>query len=141
MSAKGFVDTNILIYAASGASRYPAKHGRAWEIIDSAEFAISTQVMAEFYVAAQRKKEGRIPLTEAEAKEWIDRLALAEVIPVDLSIVQQGVAYSQRFDISYWDAALIAAAEKMDLPVLYTEDLNHGQLYGSVKVINPFKAI
>jgi predicted nucleic acid-binding protein len=42
--------------------------------------------------------------------------------------------------ISYWDAALVAAAEVIGAPILYTEDLNHGQKYGSVTVINPFKA-
>ena len=43
------------------------------------------------------------------------------------------------FRISYWDAALIAAAERLDAPILYTEDLNHDQLYGSVRVVNPFR--
>jgi predicted nucleic acid-binding protein len=53
--------------------------------------------------------------------------------------VKQGITYARKFRISYWDAALIAAAERLQAPILYTEDLNHDQLYGSVRVINPFR--
>ena len=60
------------------------------------------------------------------------------VVAVDADLVREGIRHSIRYQISYWDAALIAAAERLDAPTLYTEDLNHGQLYGSVKVINPF---
>ncbi len=47
---------------------------------------------------------------------------------------------SERYKISYWDGAILAAAEQLGAPILYTEDLNDGQTYGSVTVINPFKA-
>lgn len=60
--------------------------------------------------------------------------------PIDADLVRRAVALSHRHVISYWDAALIAAAERLDAPVLYTEDLNHGQLYGSVRVVNPFRS-
>jgi predicted nucleic acid-binding protein len=139
MSAETFIDTNVMLYAASGALRYPDKFARAWEIIGNADYAISSQVLAEFYVNSQKPKDGRIPLTDSETVTWMERLALVDVVPVDLEIVQQGVAYSKRYQISYWDAALIAAAEKHGCQTLYTEDLIHGQSYGSVKVINPFK--
>jgi predicted nucleic acid-binding protein len=45
---------------------------------------------------------------------------------------------SLRYGISYWDGAILAAAEALEAPILYTEDLNHGQLYGRVRAVNPF---
>jgi predicted nucleic acid-binding protein len=140
MSADALVDTNILLYASSGLKRYPEKHRLAWKVIADGSYAVSAQVIAEFYVSSQKKKENREPLSQPEAAAWVERLSLVEVADVDKSIVQTGVAYSVRYQIHYWDAALIAAAESIGRTVLYTEDLNHGQKYGSVTVINPFKA-
>ncbi len=140
MSVESFVDTNVLLYAASGALRYPDKHQRAWDVIGRGNYAISGQVLAEFYVnATKAKKNQQKPLEPREAAGWIDRLSLLPVVPIDHLVVQQAVNYSQRYMISYWDAALVAAAEVIDASILYTEDLNHGQKYGSVTVINPFK--
>jgi predicted nucleic acid-binding protein len=142
MSVDGFVDTNILIYAACGAVDDPVKYTRAWEIIGDGNYAISGQVMAEFYVNVTKKDERKkfIPLEPEQAIAWVDQLASQPVVPVDHMIVQEAVGLSQRYRISYWDAALIAAAEAINAKTLYTEDLNHGQKYGSVTVINPFKA-
>ncbi len=60
-------------------------------------------------------------------------------MPIDAAIVRRGVALSRRYQINYYDAAILAAAERLGAPVLYTEDLNHDQTYESVKVINPFR--
>jgi predicted nucleic acid-binding protein len=57
---------------------------------------------------------------------------------IDPSLIKTAIATSQRFRIAYWDAAIIAAAERLGAETLFTEDLNHGQSYGSVRVINPF---
>ncbi len=139
MSVDAFVDTNVLLYAASGALRYPDKHKRAWDIMNDADIALSGQVLAEFYVNATKSKDGQTPLTQQEAANWIDTLSLLPVVPIDHLIVQQAISHSKRYQISYWDAALVAAAEVVDARILYTEDLNHGQKYGSATVINPFK--
>jgi predicted nucleic acid-binding protein len=45
-----------------------------------------------------------------------------------------------QYQLSYWDAAIIAAAEALGARDLYSEDMNHGQIYGSVRVINPFNS-
>jgi predicted nucleic acid-binding protein len=142
MSAEAFVDTNILIYAACGAIDFPEKYNQAWGVIGKGKYAISSQVMAEFYVNATKKKKDTIaePLAPEEAATWIDRLSLLTVVPVDHRLVKAGVVLSMKYKIKYWDAALIAAAELIEMPILYTEDLNHGQKYGSVTVINPFRA-
>jgi predicted nucleic acid-binding protein len=141
MSVEAFVDTNVLLYAAAGALRYPAKNKLAWDIINTGNYAISAQVLAEFYVNATKARKDRpAPMEVPEASMWVENLSTVPVVPIDQFIVQQAVAYAQRYMISYWDAALIAAAEIVKAPILYTEDLNHGQKYGSVIAINPFKA-
>ena len=80
-----------------------------------------------------------VPLSVPEAERWIDLLRQYPLAAVDGELVKQGVAYARKFRIHYWDAAIVAAAERLQAPVLYTEDLNHDQLYGSVRVVNPFR--
>jgi len=117
----------------------PRKFDVASALVDSKDFGLSGQVLAEFCVNAVAQRKGRTPLTETELDLWMGLLGDYPIQPVDTGLVQMGLAYSRRFRISYWDAALIAAAERLDAPILYTEDLNHNQLYGSVRVVNPFR--
>lgn len=137
MSVEAFVDTNVLIYAATGHADAPAKHARAWDIIGPGKYAISAQVLGEFYVNVTRKTAEL--LSHEEAARWIDRLRTITVAPVDHELVASAVTRSQRYQISYWDGAIIAAAERLGATTLYTEDLNDGQTYGAVTAINPFK--
>ena len=113
----------------------PAKYERAVELLTT-RFGTSGQVLAEFYVNAQRK--GARPLTQAEAQEWVVRLSKKPFQPIDYRVVKGGIDNASRHRISYWDGAIIAAAERLGARVVYSEDLNHGQTYGSVRVENPF---
>lgn len=137
MSVESFIDTNILIYAAAGRHDEPGKWERAWSLLDDARFGLSGQVLAEFYVNVLKKP--KVPLKPTEAAVWIDRLSTVPVVPIDADVVREAIRHSHRYKIKYWDAALIAAAHRLDAPVLYTEDLNHDQFYGSVRVVNPFR--
>jgi predicted nucleic acid-binding protein len=143
MIAEAFVDTNILVYAAAGKDDQPEKYERAWDLINAGRFGLSGQVLAEFFVNVTKTGDRRPllePLPLHEAAAWIDRLKVQPVVPVDADLVCDAIRLSGRYQINYWDAALIAGAERLEVPTLYTEDLNHGQLYGSVKVVNPFEA-
>ena len=60
-------------------------------------------------------------------------------VPVDATLVKNGIVMSERYRISYWDGAILAAAEALGARTVYTEDLSDGQLYGSVRVTNPFR--
>ena len=60
------------------------------------------------------------------------------VLPITQELVETAWALRKRFRISYWDAAIIAAAKELGCDMVYSEDLNHGQVYDGVKVINPF---
>jgi predicted nucleic acid-binding protein len=138
MTVRAFVDTNVLVCAASSAPQDREKKRRAAELIAAIEFGISAQVLAEFYVTVTRK--GDPPMQAGQALEWIEALERQPCASVDAAVVKRGVALSQRYRISYWDGAILAAAETLGAEVLYSEDLQHGQIYGSVRVENPFRA-
>jgi predicted nucleic acid-binding protein len=100
------------------------------------EFGVSTQVLQEFYTAVTRKPDRR--LSPARALEWIDDLEQQPCAIVDKPLIKTAIELSWRYRISYWDGAILAAAERLGAEIVYTEDLNHGQAYGPVRVVNPF---
>lgn len=135
-----FFDTNILLYAAR-TKLDPAdafKRPIAAEMVGDYDFTISGQVLAEFYHNAT--KAGPFKLSEQEADEWLDRLTIQPCVAVDGALVKAGAALAERYKISYWDGAILAAAHEGGADLLYTEDLNDGQHYGEVTVVNPFKS-
>lgn len=132
-----FVDTNVVLYATMGPRNDPAKHQRAVEILDSLDYGVSAQVLQEFYVNVARKADP--PATFQQIESWLGWLSARPFVQIDSELVRSGIEISLRFQISYWDAAIIAAAERLGAVVLYTEDLSHGQRYGSVLVQNPFR--
>jgi predicted nucleic acid-binding protein len=137
MNADCFLDTNILFYAAMGRFSAPGKHARARELVAETHFAVSGQVLQEFFVNVTRKSDR--PLSVEKALEWLDTLADRPCAAIDLKLVMRGASIAASYQTSYWDGAIIAAAEQLGAPIVYTEDLNHGQFYGSVRIINPFR--
>ena len=136
MSVEAFLDTNILVYAAAGGEGEDVKRRQALRLIADYNFGLSAQVLQEFYVTVVRKIDE--PLHPADALEWIEQLEAFPCQPIEPSLITIGVEISQRYQISYWDGAVIAAAEAMGAETLFTEDLSHDQKYGSVRVVNPF---
>ena len=131
-----FLDTNILLYAALGRGHAADRLERAREIVLTEDYCTSGQVLAEFYHNAIKK--GPTPLSPDKAREWVRVIALKPCQPVTPEVVVAGIDKTRRYQLSYWDGAIIAAAERLGAKVLYSEDLNHGQTYGSVRVENPF---
>ena len=132
-----FLDTNVLVYAVDGSHAAREKRLRALELFDSQDFALSTQVLQEFYVTVTRKIA--VPLSPEKALEWIEQLTVFPCVAVEASLVKIAIENSVRHQISYWDAAIITAADLAGARTLFSEDLNHEQYYGSVQVINPFR--
>lgn len=93
-------------------------------------------MLQEFYTVAIRKADFR--LTPAEGVKWLEKLEEFPCTPVTQSLVKVAALRSIRYGISYWEGAIVAAAEALGAPILYTEDLNNGQAYGSVRAVNPF---
>ncbi|MCW8985770.1 MAG: PIN domain-containing protein [Thermoanaerobaculales bacterium] len=136
MSVDAFLDTNVLIYAVSSAPAESAKKERALELISHADFGLSAQVLQEFYVNVTGKIA--LPLMPDEAVALLEQFRNFPVVWMDYPLIVAGIEVALRFGISYWDGAIIAAAERLGATTLYTEDLNHGQRYASVQAVNPF---
>ena len=137
MQIECFPDTNVLAYAASGRKDDPRKHDVANHLVSTSRFGLSGQVLAEFYVNVARKLE--TALSAVEIDRWMDVLSRCPLAPIDGGLVKTGISIAHRFQIHHYDAAILAAAERLGAGILYTEDLNHGQRYGSVLVQNPFR--
>ena len=80
------------------------------------------------------------PLTVDEAADWVGRLFRFPLVEVDRQIVETALIVQRRYQLRYWDSQIVAAAERFGADVLYSEDLNHGQIYGSVRCENPFRS-
>ena len=136
-AARSFFDTNILLYVYSDAD--PDKRKRARELYReqalSGTILISTQVIQEFYAAATRKLAMPQPTVRALA-EALCELPLVIVTPAH---IRSAMDKEVRYQISFWDGLILAAAEAGGAEVLYTEDLNDGQQYGRILVRNPFR--
>ena len=136
MPVECFLGTNILVYAAAGRGKHESKRIRGLELIEGRDFGLSAQVLQEFFVTVARKAAVR--LTVDEALDWIEQLEAFPIQPIDASPVKIGVEFSSRFQISYCDGAILAAARVSGTAILFSEDLSHGQSYGTVWVVDPF---
>lgn len=139
MSSRAFVDSNVLVYAhdrGAGTKRERARVllARLWE---ERSGVISTQVLQEFYVNVRRVADH--PLPAAEARALVADYLRWEVVVNDGDSVLEAVDLESRFRISFWDALIVQAANSAVAETLYSEDLNHGQLYGGTRVIDPFQ--
>ena len=126
MIAEFFLDTNILLYAASKNPAHRSKKTRAIELIEEEQFALSAQVLQEFYVNATKKAD--FSLTPDVALRWIEKLEEFVCLPVDSGLVKTAAAMSVRYGISYWDGAIVAAAAALGAPVLTPKTSITGRL-------------
>ena len=135
MSDKIFIDSNVLIYAYSYSE--PAKNEKAWEILkEKDKIIISTQVIGEFVNALYKKHKVERKLVSAAANNLMKvfnfKLIYDETITKALYIFE-------RYKYSYYDSLIIATAIENNCSVLYTEDMQDGQVIeGKLKIINPF---
>ncbi len=140
MADRDFFDTNIVVYAVD--QRDPEKQTRARALlthaIENNTGALSTQVLSEFFTVSTSRRRVPQPLSPADARLIIEQISVMPVVAVDLPLVRSAVEASQRYGIAYWDALIIAAAEKAGCTRILSEDLNPGQIYNGVPVFNPF---
>jgi len=139
MSGMRFVDTNVLIYAVSTALEDEPKSSVALELLQRPDLALSVQVLQEFYVQATRANRPGA-LTHREAVLFATSLTRYRVQELSLRVMFLAFDYRERFGLSYWDAAIIAAARTSGCRTVYSEDFNPGQDYDGVRVTNPFSA-
>ena len=139
MPGKSFLDTNIWIYAAAGRLSERDKYVAASALIEKETFAVSPQIVGEFWVNVRSTKKMKRPLDIDEASFWVDRMQAFPMIDATRETVAQTLLIERRFNLNFWDAAVVASAERFGAATLYSEDFNHGQTYGSVRVVNPFR--
>ena len=139
MSVEAFVDTNVLLYAASTSPDETDKRERARTLLAGTQWGLSVQVLQELYVNLIRPR--REAMTHENAVALIRVLLRRSLVASDRALLLKALMLKQRYQLSYWDAAIVAAARCLNAPVLYTEDLNDGQDYDGVRVINPFLTI
>ena len=133
-----FVDTNILVYAHDRTAG--ERHDKARELVRdlwaSRRGVLSTQVLQELYVTLRRKLAQ--PLSPSEARSIVDDFRRWKVVVNDDHSLIAASETEERFGISFWDALVIQAAITAGADVVYSEDMNDGQDYDGVKVVNPF---
>ncbi len=134
-----FVDTNVLLYAISKASDEAAKAEIAIDLLKLNDLALSVQVLQEFYVQATRRGKSDA-LSHDQAASLIESFLRYRVQSNTVSIMRAALETRERFQISYWDASVIEAARTLGCDEVLSEDLNDGQSYEGVVVVNPFRA-
>ena len=135
-----FVDTNVLLYAVSTVSGEKKKSGTARAILARDDLVLSAQVLQEFYVQSTRESRPGA-LSHQEATSFVESLQRFRVQAVTMGVLREAFAIRERFLLSYWDSAILAAARTCGCDAVYSEDLNPDQDYGGLRVINPFAAI
>lgn len=140
MSDKYFVDTNILMYAHDASAG--EKHERAKALVEELwrdrTGVVSTQVLQELSVNLRKKV--RRPLDVKATRDIIADYLTWQVVVNGGESILEALDLEARFQISFWDALVLQAAQVSGAEVLYSEDLSDGQTYGSVRIANPLRA-
>lgn len=131
-----FLDTNILIYAFDQADKRKQELAKALiaKSIQTGNGNISTQVLQEFYVVATKK----LGIVQEMTLTAMDSFGPLNIVTISPEIIRLAIKKQSKYIISFWDALILQAAESSLSTILYTEDLNADQQFGSIKVINPF---
>ena len=138
MTGPVFVDTNVFVYLHDDSA--PAKKLRANDwitcLVRRRAGRLSFQVLQELYSVFTRKVQPA--LATSTAQSIIRDLTSWRPIPIDLAIMERAWLLEGHYSLSWWDALIVAAAQTCQCEVLLTEDLQHGQEFGTVRVIDPF---
>ena len=138
MTGPVFVDTNVFVYRHDDS--VPSKQSRAEQwittLVQSRNGRLSFQVLQELYATLTRKR--RLNFDRSEAREIVRLLAAWQPIATDLASLERAWLLQQHYALSWWDALIVAAAQTCECDVLLTEDLQHGQEFGAVRVVDPF---
>ena len=135
-----FVDTNVLIYAVSPSPGEDEKCRAANDLLDREDLTLSVQVLQEFYHQVTRPGRPQA-LAPAQALRFIESLERFPIQEITFDLFRAAAAISRRFQLSYWDGAILAAARARRCEFVYSEDLSAEQDYGGLRVINPFAEV
>ena len=137
---RSFFDTNILVYLFD--EDYPEKKAQAQALLEketeNGRILVSTQVLQEFYVTVTRKLG--VPLSPEKAEEIVSQFMVFPLVEISSSHILKAIRKSINLQFSFWDALIVEAAISGGASILYTEDLQHGQIIDNLKILNPFQS-
>ncbi len=138
MSAKVFVDTNLLVYAHTRGD--DARHARAAALVTAlwdrpGEIAVSIQVLQELYVNLLRKGA----IAPDAAARIVENYFHWRVIENDRVLLTAAMRLQSRWQLSLWDALVVAAAQRSGAPELWSEDFSAGQDFDGCVVVHPLR--
>jgi len=136
-----FLDTNILVYAYDRSAGQ--KHSLAAQWVqacwENENGSLSIQVLQEFFVTVTRKLAA--PLDAQTARQIVADLAQWRLHTPNADDLLHAIDLQQSYQLAFWDALVIQSAVSLGCKQLLSEDLNHGQAYGEVQAVNPFKEL
>jgi len=135
-----FVDTNVLLYAVDDADARQRDRARAWLVHCWQRRCgrLSSQVLNEFYANARKRFASAISAGDARAE--VRRYQQWKPWLIDQPTIETAWAVESRYQINYWDALMVAAAQHLGCRWLLTEDLQHGLQIDKLSIVNPFLA-
>ena len=136
MTAPVFVDTNVLIYAVDLADPKKQQAAQSWlaDLWTKGNGRISFQVLQEFYSKVGQKS----PAASEEARSEVRDLLAWNPVPVSAETLDRSWKIQDRYQLSFWDALIVAAAKVSACRYLLTEDLQDGQNLDGILVVSPF---
>ena len=136
MADRSFIDTNVLVYAE--ASDAPVKQQAALvllkQLYETGTGVLSTQVLQEYCNVAIKK----LKLPAGHIRAQLDLYEQFEVVQVTPAIIRAGLDLHQTRSVSFYDALILASAETAGCNVLFSEDMNTGEVMAGVRILNPF---
>lgn len=138
MTAPVFVDTNVLVYAVDQSAGDKHHASRRWmeALWQRRTGRLSVQVLQEYYSAVTRKL--RPGLSLADAQREVRSFLVWEPEEITPSILERAWYVESRYQLSWWDALIVASAQQAGCRTLLTEDLQPGQNFDGVVVCSPF---
>jgi predicted nucleic acid-binding protein len=133
-----FVDTNILVYAADESLPISRKTRIARELLLQRGLHLSVQVLDEF--TANARNVNKLNLSPQEEYEWIEHWLLFPIQALTTESFLDARLFHERYCVSHWDGLILASAKEANCEILYSEDLQSGQEYDGIEVVNPFTA-
>lgn len=138
MTERSFVDSNILVYRRDSSAGDKQTRADAWlrRLWETGMGRISVQVLEEFYAVVTRKLSPGLEPDEAraEARDFF----VWQPEPITSELLDAAWRIEQRYRLSFWDSLIVAAAQATGCVYLLSEDLQDGQVFGDLTVVDPF---
>lgn len=139
MSPLVFVDSNVFLYAFEKSDPVKSARAREWlgRLWRERTGRTSVQVLNEYYDTATRK----LRMSPEQAWDDVTTYLAWRPLPIDEMVVRRARDIQRRYQISWWDSLIVAAAQLQDCHVLLTEDLQNGMVFGTLAVRSPFTSV